>query len=258
MIHWILHKGAEVIRLSICCLLTLIAGLSISRAAAAGLDAKAAVPLEGVFEQYQDGGIGDKAFSAYVDEAYARLENPVEKAEFLQRVVDFLEGRGTQRHDVDTLELGYAAQLVKISDQPDVVVDALMHEGLAMSDKAQTASGDKRRALLLSALKCYIGCSKIIAGNLVHSKQEDPAVGSFEFSGDTDSPEYKQLVAEHAAQVARRAFDDQQNNMLDDCRLLNKDEYRRLVDELHLSNEGFAKIWSGVETKSFERVSGRE
>jgi hypothetical protein len=241
------QKYARAVGLSIGCLLTLIAGRTTAYAARDDLDPKVAGPLERLFDRYQDGGVGDKEFASDVDKAYARLADSVEKAQFLQRVVDFLPGMETPSHDADALELRYAAKLAEISDQPDVVADALMHEGTARHDKAQSARGEAREALLISALKCYIACSKIVAANLVNRTRESPAVDPYDFEGDTDSAEYRRLVANHAAQEARRAFDDQQNNMLEDCELLNKEAYRHLVDELHLSNGDFAKIWTGVE-----------
>ncbi len=107
--------------------------------------------------------------------------------------------------------------------------------------------------MLLSALKSFIECSKTISENLmVRQRIPEPSVNAYMYVGSVTDPEFIAIKAKHEAEVVRRAYVDQQNNMLEFLLLLGPTPFKLLKDELHLSDEEFAKIWMEVNARKFD------
>ncbi|MGB8355724.1 MAG: hypothetical protein WCD79_17625 [Chthoniobacteraceae bacterium] len=213
------------------------------------------VPLRAILGNYWKGQVSNEEFTQYVDQALARETDPKRKAEILSRVVDWLPGRTIPNHESSGIELRYSSELAKLSNQPDVVAEALLQKGNAIHDQALKTSGEKRNEKLLSALKTYIECSKVIARNLTQSRMESPSVGAYCIGVDDTDPrasaELIAIKAKHEEEVARRAYADEQNNMLELSRLLNAHAFELWKKESNLSSEEFARIWMEVKTRNF-------
>jgi hypothetical protein len=237
-------------------------------------------PLDAMLEKYRIGKASNEELSQYVDAAVAKKPGLKGKVEILQRAFNRLSGKIIPPEDAYGLEIHFSEELAEISDQPDVVAEALFHiygvrhakanaiggeekgiPGLAMSTSHQqtrTVSDPEKRKELLSALRALIGCSKTISNNLnVRERMPDPGVPSiFSVGGDATDPRFQAMKAEakakHEAEVTAHNYATQQNEMLTLLWLMGSIPFKHLKEELNLKDAEFSKIWMEVKTRSFD------
>lgn len=205
--------------------------------------------METMFNDYASGKIDSLKFLQFVDRQVDQASDRRVKRMLLEEAWDFPYGKVTVQSGVSHLMTHFSGERAVVSEEPGDVVEAIFEAGVSMENEAVTASGDEKKAKLLSALESLIAVSKIISENLSQRGYIDPpGVSGGGLIGSPD--ELKVLVARHNAEKLEREIILQQNKMI---RLVIplKHGMEHLKSELKLNDKEFAKIWDQVKARKF-------